>query len=157
MFKFKISLHKIKSSFLYRLPYKITGHIFNDTYTHLIEYNKTAITLASSTLVLSFTALQLGKLHVNKWLLITSWVFLILVLICGVTTYFLNYLYALISGIVRKKAENKDYEDNRSFYISEEAKYYFWSRLLIYFLSIVQLLFFVIGIILLSIVASEVV
>lgn len=145
-FKFNISL-------IFKLPYRISGTLWDATYTHLNEYNKSVITLSSSALILSFTAIQIGQLNVDKSLLLFSWIFLIFVLISGVALFFLNYLYVVICGLLLKNTDKKLFKTKIEFLASEEATYYFYTRILMYYLSLFQLLAFSIGIIMLVLVA----
>src|SRR5690348_4258665 len=114
--KIKQSLsQRIKKNPIYWLPKEMSGKAWEGSYTHLNEYNKTVITISSSALILSITAIQLSKVQPDKTLLITSWSLFTITLILGVLLHFFNYLHAVTAKIIKINFENKKYKDNGEF------------------------------------------
>lgn len=153
LIKFLFSLFKKKNNFVLNIPDELSSNNWDKTYKHLLEFNKTVITLSSSALILSFSATQLGTLSVNKCLLGISWMALAWVLISGICVYFFNYLYIVSDRIAEEISDQKKYKTTALFLKSEEALYYFATRKLVYFLSLSQLIAFMLGLIFLLVTA----
>lgn len=147
----KYIYQNFQKSFIYWLPKSLSGKAWEESYSYLNEYNKTVITLSSSALILSITAIQLRKANFDKILLIISWSLFILVLILGVLLHFSNYLHTVTAKIIELKAKNKKYKDNIEFINTNEANLYFSSRTWMFFLSFFQLIVFIAALIILMI------
>jgi hypothetical protein len=156
--RFIFSLFNLKKNYVLSIPDSVSGAIWDETVTYLFEFNKTLITLASSTLVLSFAALQFNKSNsnVDKNSLIVSWMLFMWILIAGASVHFFNYLYVLTNQMIKTELKDTSISEEK-FWRSKESLYYTETRKIIYFLSLSQLISFPIAFMLIIIVAIKMV
>ncbi len=138
-----------KKSALKHIQGKISPSIWDLSEKQLFDFNKTAITLSSQALVLSFTAIQIGNFSLNKNLIGWTWSFFLLVIVIGIVLYFLKYFRTLsfeicMLGLKRKKYAIKGKEKGlpNALLFSKELSLVYNIQRLMYYLSFFQLIFF---------------
>lgn len=121
------------------------GTVWSESEKYLYEFNKTIITLASSTLVLSFSIIQFLKSPIDKNNLVMSWIILVLALVIGVMLYFFRFIIAIAFEKVKPKGSIL----RDDFFKHKDAVAYALLINASFILGILQLILFVLGIALL--------
>jgi len=107
---------------------------------HLLEYNKSIITLSSSALILSFSVVKLGKVAPDKFLLGLSWVLFLFVISIGMLILLISFLYQLAAGNIDRLYNRKEWKDEMLF--NPEIAFFWSSRSLMIWLSVIEILIF---------------
>ena len=137
---------------IFNLLFKVSGDIWDKSEWRLFEFNKTIITLSSSTLVLSFSLINLIKLSIDGFLIAWSWFFLTVSLILGVTLYYMRFITFFLDRVIEKKADAKLYNQKNLLDNNEIIVYYSFLNF-IFIISFVELFTFILGILFLMVAA----
>lgn len=120
-----------------------SANIWKKSEKSLVEFNRTLITLASSALVLSFSLINLVELNINKAIIGLSWTFFLLVILSGTFIHLLNFLHKLTNEVIKVKAEKGEYEKGEP--LEVEMQFYFISRTIMFYATILEWLFFLVA------------
>lgn len=122
-----------------------SGTAWDKAENDLLNYNKTVLTISSSSLVLSFSVIKVTGIHINIVLLGISWVLLSLALVVGVCLLFTKFFASLADGILFAHDGKKITPEK----VERLQVIYFTSLTLIYYLGVIELLTFIFGLLLL--------
>jgi len=137
----KVVKHLLNTNTLKGLERSTNAPMWDQAESHLVEYNKTIITLSSSALVLSFSIIKIGGLVISKWLLGLSWGLFLLAIGVGIIILFMSFLYNLAAGNIDRLQKEKDFKFDD--HVDKPEIIFFWkSRSLMIWLSVAELLFF---------------
>lgn len=139
---------------IFNLLKNVSGTIWDKCESRLFDFNKTIVSLSSSILVLSFSLISLTKVQVDTNLIIKSWLFITMSLISGLILYYLRFITFFLDRIVEDKANNKKYTKETLLNNNEVYLYYLFLPLM-FIISFAELMFFIIGIIILMLVAQK--
>jgi hypothetical protein len=149
-----------KKSTLGYLYSQTSPRAWNLSEEKLFDLNKTVITLSSSALVLSFSAIQIGKPTLIKSLIGLTWGSFLLVIIIGIFLIFIKYVRSLSNEIIRVNINKGKYVKDEKYkglseelLLSKEFNFIYKTQSLMYILSILQLLFFTLSFLLLILTA----
>ncbi len=120
-----------------------------DAERNFFEYNKSIITLASSALVLSFTAAKISNLHTNLITLAISWVGFIITIFFGLSIQLMNFLYSLAESNIHKLSEDKVFKSENL--KNPEVGFYWEARIVMFWISIFEMFLFILSLVFLMI------
>lgn len=122
-----------------------SGVAWDKAENDLLNYNKTILTISSTSLVLSFSVIKITGIHINITLLGISWLLLSIALLTGAFLLFLKFIASLADGILIA-------HDGK---VTKEGKVFEWNTIYftcltwIFYLSLLQLITFIAGLLLL--------
>jgi hypothetical protein len=131
-------------------PFTLLGHVnasdWMSAIDHLLSYNNTLITLASTVLLSSFTATQLKIANLNLSLLHITWICSFITIVLAVILMFLNF-YARLADTVWTRYIDEKREQVRPAMDDPIISKFYNSVIWIFILSVFEFLFFLVGII----------
>lgn len=151
LFRFKI-IHLGTYLPILRLFFLGSPSNWREAEEHLLDFNKTIITLSSSILVLSFSVIKIAGLSVNKNLIIISWLFFYLCILSGVVLLFLKFITRFADNVIKERANKHKYSMDKILDY-EEVRVFYTLLPIMFILAFVELISFLVAFLILTIVA----